>query len=104
MLARMAPLAVMVLLGAADAAGAGPFRQMIVNNQTVIASVNADREAFRAAVADLARFDPRVLVGLISRTRFAQIKHTLTSPPQTAAKLVHVLTDGASRTSAARSH
>lgn len=103
-LARMAPLAVMVLLGAADATGPVPFRRMIVNNQAVIASVNSDRQAFHAAVSDLARFDPRMLAGLISRARFAQIERSLTGPPQSAAKLVHVLSDESSRTRKLRQH
>ena len=103
-LARMAPLAVMVLLGASSVSGAAPFTRMIVNNQTVLGSVNADRESFRAAVADLAQFDPRVLAALISRARFAQIERSLTGPRHTAAKLVHVLSHESSRSRGVQRH
>ena len=60
-LRQMPPLGVMVVLGAPNGAGAVPFLRMIVNNQTVVGSVNADPESFRAAVEDLARFDRRAL-------------------------------------------
>jgi threonine dehydrogenase-like Zn-dependent dehydrogenase len=90
-LSQMAPLAVMVVLGATGATGAVPFLRMIVNNQTVVGSVNADRQAFAAAVADLARIEPRVLRGLIARSHFADLEGSLTGPPPAAAKRVHVV-------------
>jgi glucose 1-dehydrogenase len=90
-LQRMPPLGVMVVLGAADGAGLIPFLRMIVNNQTVVGSVNADSEAFRAAVEDLARFDRRALASLITRVRFSDLEMSLTGPPMVAPKVVHVI-------------
>jgi threonine dehydrogenase-like Zn-dependent dehydrogenase len=90
-LQQMPPLGVMVVLGAPDGAGPVPFLRMIVNNQTVLGSVNADGEAFRAAVEDLARFDRRALALLITRTRFSDLKRSLTGTPMVAPKVVHVL-------------
>jgi threonine dehydrogenase-like Zn-dependent dehydrogenase len=90
-LQRMPPLGVMVVLGAADGAGPIPFLRMIINNQTIVGSVNADGEAFRAAVEDLARFDRRALAALITRARFSDLEKSLTGPPMAAPKVVHVL-------------
>jgi threonine dehydrogenase-like Zn-dependent dehydrogenase len=90
-LEHLPPLGVLVVLGAPNGAGAVPFLRMIVNNQSVLGSVNADGEAFRAAVEDLARFDRRALAALITRTRFADLDRTLTAPPFAAPKIVHVL-------------
>ena len=86
-----APVNVMVVLGSPDGVGPIPFLRMIVNNQTVIGSVNADSESFRAAVEDLARFDRRALASLISRARFSDLQRSLNSPPIVAPKVVHVL-------------
>ncbi len=90
-LRQMPPLGVMVVLGAPDGAGPVPFLRMIVNNQTVVGSVNADLEAFHAAVEDLARFERRALAALITRTRFSDLRRTLTGAPMVAPKVVHVL-------------
>jgi threonine dehydrogenase-like Zn-dependent dehydrogenase len=90
-LEHLPPLGVLVVLGAPNGAGAVPFLRMIVNNQSIIGSVNADGEAFRAAVDDLARFDRGALAALITRARFADLDRTLTAPPFAAPKIVHVL-------------
>jgi threonine dehydrogenase-like Zn-dependent dehydrogenase len=90
-LQQMPPLGVMVVLGAPNGAGPVPFLRMIVNNQTVVGSVNADPESFRAAVEDLARFERRALAALISRTRFSDLKKSLAGNFSMAAKVVHVL-------------
>jgi threonine dehydrogenase-like Zn-dependent dehydrogenase len=90
-LQQMPPLGVMVVLGAPDGAGPVPFLRMIVNNQTVVGSVNADPESFRAAVDDLAKFDRRALAALITRARFSDLERSLTGPPMVAPKSVHVL-------------
>jgi glucose 1-dehydrogenase len=90
-LQKMPPLGVMVVLGAPDGAGPVPFLRMIVNNQTVVGSVNADADSFRAAVEDLARFDRRALAALITRARFSDLDKSLTGPPMVAPKVVHVL-------------
>ncbi len=90
-LQKMPPLGVMVVLGAPDGAGPVPFLRMIVNNQTVVGSVNASAGSFRAAVEDLARFDRRALAALITRARFSDLPKSLTGPPLMAPKVVHVL-------------
>lgn len=90
-LEQMPPLGVMVVLGAPDGAGPVPFLRMIVNNQTIVGSVNADAAAFRSAVEDLARFDRRAMAALITRTRFSDLDKSLTGPPMVAPKVVHVL-------------
>jgi len=90
-LQQMPPLGVMVVLGAPNGAGPVPFLRMIINNQTIVGSVNADSEAFRSAVEDLARFDRRALAALITRTRFSDLEKSLTGPPMVAPKVVHVL-------------
>jgi hypothetical protein len=87
----MPPLGVMVVLGAPDGAGPVPFLRMIVNNQTIVGSVNADSEAFRTAVEDLAKFDRRALAALITRARFSDLEKSLTGPPMVAPKVAHVL-------------
>jgi glucose 1-dehydrogenase len=90
-LQKMPPLGVMVVLGAPDGTGPVPFLRMIVNNQTIVGSVNADNAAFRSAVEDLARFDRRALSSLISRGRFSDLPRSLTGDPLVAPKIVHVL-------------
>jgi hypothetical protein len=64
---------------------------MIMNNQTVVGTVNAGPGSFRAAVDDLARFDRRAAAALISRARFSDLPRTLTGPALAAPKVVHVL-------------
>ncbi len=90
-LAQMPPLGVMVLLGAPDGAGPVPFLRMIVNNQTIVGSVNASGESFRTAVEDLARFDRRAVASLLTRARFSDLPDSVTGPPLVAPKVVHVL-------------
>jgi threonine dehydrogenase-like Zn-dependent dehydrogenase len=90
-LEQMPPLGVMVVLGAPDGAGKVPFLRMIINNQTIVGSVNADSAAFRGAVEDLARFDRRALASLITRTRFSDLKKSLTDSFSLAPKVVHVV-------------
>jgi len=90
-LGQMPPLGVMMVLGAKDTEGPVPLLRMIMNNQTVIGTVNAGPESFRAAVEDLARFDRRAAAALISRARFTDLPRSLTGQATAAAKLVHVL-------------
>ena len=90
-LGALAPLGVMVVLGALSARGEFPFMDLIVGNRTLLGSVNAGPDAFRRAVEDLARFDKRVLERLVSRRRFTGELDALFDPPAGAAKLVHVL-------------
>ena len=92
-LQHMPPLGVMVVLGAPNGKGAVPFLRMIVNNQTVVGSVESPDVAkrFALAVEDLARFDRRALAALITRARFSDLKKSLTGNFSVAPKVVHVL-------------
>lgn len=90
-LEQMPPLGVMVVLGAGNGAGPVPFLRMIINNQTIVGSVNADAESFRIGVEDLARFDRRALSALITRARFSDLERSLMGTSPAAPKVVHVL-------------
>lgn len=87
----LAPNGVCAILGARDAQVEMPFRAMILENQTVFGSVNADRAAWEAAVADLARTDRGLLEAFIERRRFSDLPRSLTETAHQAAKLVHIL-------------
>jgi|YNPMSStandDraft_1061717.scaffolds.fasta_scaffold01003_10 threonine dehydrogenase-like Zn-dependent dehydrogenase len=92
-LERLAPLGVAVILGADDAFGRFPFRQLIVGNRSLIGSVNAGPGAFAAAVEDLGRLDRRILDRLLLRLRFADAARSILGPPGDAPKRVHVVAD-----------
>ncbi|MCL4794669.1 MAG: alcohol dehydrogenase catalytic domain-containing protein [Bryobacteraceae bacterium] len=63
----LAPLGVMVLIGAADFDVRFPGFRTVMENQTVTGVVNASPEHFATAVSDLARFDRGVLQAMIHR-------------------------------------
>jgi threonine dehydrogenase-like Zn-dependent dehydrogenase len=87
----LAPMGVLVLLGAKNAAGEMPFFQMIIHNQSVIGSVNSSPHAFELAIQDLARMERRWLTALIQREAFSSFADTILGEPRAAAKLVHVI-------------
>jgi threonine dehydrogenase-like Zn-dependent dehydrogenase len=89
----MAPLGVMIVLGAADVQGIMPFAQMVMENQTVAGSVNASPQAWRDAVSDLDRMPREILRRLIHRVPARAFRESLLWPPRSAAapKIVHVL-------------
>jgi len=82
---------VMVILGAPNATAAFPYRDLIVRNQSLIGSVNASMESFEQALADLARFDRRVLDAMIHRVRFDDFERSLLGPLGPYPKIVHML-------------
>jgi hypothetical protein len=90
---RLAPLGVCVVLGAANAAGEFPFRDLITHNRTVFGSVNASPAAFRAAVGDLGQFDRRIVGRLIHRAGFGEFEQSILKPPGVHPKVVHVIAD-----------
>jgi threonine dehydrogenase-like Zn-dependent dehydrogenase len=53
----LGPLGVAAILSAPEGEGSVSFHRMVLGNQRVFGSVNANRDAFAAAVEDLARFD-----------------------------------------------
>jgi threonine dehydrogenase-like Zn-dependent dehydrogenase len=87
----LAPLGVLVVLGALSASGDFPFMDLIIGNRTVLGSVNAGPDAFRSAVADLRRFDAALVAPLVERRPFTGSLDGLLEAPARAAKLVHVL-------------
>jgi threonine dehydrogenase-like Zn-dependent dehydrogenase len=71
--------------GAPDVDGGALMRSVVLGNQVLLGSVNAGRDAYEAAVADLGRFVdrwPDVVRGLITnRVAIADAPAALTSPP-----------------------
>lgn len=76
-LAALAPLGVMIVLGAAVSEREFPLLDLIVNNQIVAGVVNAGPEHFRRAVADLPKFPRAVLDAMIRRDDFAGWRRSL---------------------------
>lgn len=87
----LAPNGVCAILGARDARVEMPFRSMILENQTVFGSVNADRASWEIAVEDLARTDRGLLETFVERRRFDDLPRSLSETAHQAAKLVHIL-------------
>ncbi len=87
----LGPCGAMVLLGAQKAYGEMPFIQMILQNQTLLGSVNAGPEHFAAAIAGMRRMDKGLLARLIERRRFADAPSTILSPAGKVSKVVHVI-------------
>ena len=82
---------VLVTLGAPNAAAAFPYRDLIVKNQALVGSVNASSESFESGLADLARFDRRVLNAMIHRVKFDHFEQSLLGPLGPYPKIVHML-------------
>ncbi|MCW5977423.1 MAG: alcohol dehydrogenase catalytic domain-containing protein [Bryobacteraceae bacterium] len=89
----LAPLGVMVVLGADNAYGEIPFRDLIVHNRTVFGSVNASPKAFVNAASDLGHFDKEILGRLIHRLPFGSFHESILGPPGRYSKLTHVIWD-----------
>ncbi len=85
---------VFVLLGARRAEGSIRFIDMIVGNQTIVGSVNASRESFDTALADLKSLGPPALSGMIRRFGFDEYRQTLLGEPGAEPKYVHVISEG----------
>lgn len=77
-LAALAPLGVMIVLGAARLEHEFPLLDLIVNNQTVAGVVNAGPEHFRLAAEHIARFPQGALDGLIRREPFGAWRRSFT--------------------------
>lgn len=92
-LERLAPNGVLGLLGARDGQGTVRWLEMIRNNQTVVGSVNAALAHFKRGVKTLSMLERRTLNRLVTRTSRSNLVHTFASPPTTAIKIAHVLTE-----------
>ncbi len=91
-LRALGPAGVFVTLGAGQAEGTLSFIDLIVGNQTIVGSVNANRDSFAAAVADLDTLPASALNAMIRRFPFGEYRRTLFDrPPGTEPKFVHVL-------------
>jgi glucose 1-dehydrogenase len=89
-LSALAPLGVMIVLGAKSATDL-PLLDMIVNNQVVAGSVNASPEAFDQAVADLRHLPRAVLQSMIRREGFSGWPVSIQGSQQEQPKVVHVI-------------
>ncbi len=87
----LAPLGVLVLIGAADFDVRFPGIRTVLENQTVTGVVNASAEHFAAAVADLGRFDREALRSMIHRRDLSDWAGALAGEGAAAAKQVLVV-------------
>lgn len=90
-LGALAPLGVMIILGAHSTAAAPSFFDLIVGNQVIAGSVNASPEALAAAARDIGHLPRELTSHLIERTRFGEFERTLAGPPLHVPKVVHVV-------------
>jgi threonine dehydrogenase-like Zn-dependent dehydrogenase len=89
-LASLAPLGVMVVLGAAETARF-PLLQLIVQNQIIAGSVNTSPEAAARAALRLAELDPEVPRAMITRAKFEDFEQSILGPQVGAPKTVHMM-------------
>lgn len=87
----LAPLGVMVVLGARNETVAMPFLDLIVGNQVVAGSVNAGPEHFERAIARLGQMEPGWLTPLLERRGLDRAVEGLLGPAGEAIKVVHRL-------------
>lgn len=90
-LSRLAPAGIFVTLGAQQGEGTISFIDLIVGNQTIIGSVNASRDSFEAALAELDVLPASALKAMIRRFDFGDYRQTLFGHPGAEAKFVHVI-------------
>ncbi len=87
----LAPAGIFVALGARKTEGPISFIDLIVGNQTIIGSVNSNRESFEAAVRDLENLPGEALSAMIRRFAFDDYPRTLTDHAGIEPKFVHVI-------------
>lgn len=88
-MAALAPLGVLIVLGAFSTTGPASFRELIMGNQIVAGSVNSSPESFAQAALDLERLPRDLTSRLIERTGFREYRRTLAGPPLHIPKVVH---------------
>lgn len=91
-IAAMAPLGVLIVLGALRTEGSLPLLDLIVGNQIIAGSVNASPESFTAAVADLPRLPRGLLKKMIQYRSFEEYRSSFTGAPEQYPKIVHRIT------------
>ena len=87
----LGPAGVFVTLGAQDVEGRFSFIDLIVGNQSIVGSVNANRESFATALADLDALGALVLEPMLRRFAFGDYRQTLFGQPGPEPKYVHVI-------------
>ena len=88
----LAPLGVLIILGAKETSQRVRLLDLIVGNRIVAGSVNASPAAFEHAVKDLALLPSTLIAKLIERTAFESYRQTIGGPSPDAPKVVHVIT------------
>jgi threonine dehydrogenase-like Zn-dependent dehydrogenase len=82
---------VFVTLGAQSAEGRFSFDNLVIGNQTIVGSVNANPASFQAALADLAAIPAPALNAMIRRFDFADYRRTIFEHPGPEPKYVHMV-------------
>lgn len=89
----LAPNGVAIILGAFNREGLFPFRDLLLNNQRVIGSVNSSPTDFRSAATALERLPKDLLERMIERVERSAYPRTLLGSPMSRPKTVHVLAE-----------
>jgi threonine dehydrogenase-like Zn-dependent dehydrogenase len=87
---HLGQMGVLVVLGAKQGTVDFPFLQMIIKNQAVLGSVNASPDSARAAVEDIATFDPEILAAMIVRVPFTAYRESILGAPADRPKIIHM--------------
>jgi threonine dehydrogenase-like Zn-dependent dehydrogenase len=87
----LGPAGVFLVLGAKYAEGRVAFVDLLVGNQTIIGSVNANAASFAAALQDLQALPSSALNAMIQRFDFGDYRRTLFEQPGPEPKYVHVI-------------
>ena len=85
----LAPLGVLILLGALEWKSTASLWRLIGGNQIIAGCVNASPSAFRQAVEDLPLMAADVLRSMIERRGFADFRQSFLGPGSAAPKIVH---------------
>jgi threonine dehydrogenase-like Zn-dependent dehydrogenase len=90
---RLEPNGVLAVLGARQGHGPMPWHRMILNNLTVLGSVNASLNHFKRAVKTIGMLERRALNGIIARAPRSAFLDSVRSPQMGEIKTVHVLAE-----------
>jgi glucose 1-dehydrogenase len=89
-LSALAPLGVLVILGANSSGAELPLIDLIVGNQVIVGSVNAGPEAFTSAASDLPLLPRELLSEMVQYRSFSDYRSSFTGEPGGAPKVVHI--------------
>jgi threonine dehydrogenase-like Zn-dependent dehydrogenase len=87
----LAPMGVLVILGANESAEPLPLIDLIVGNRVVAGSVNASPAAFASAAHDLPLLPRELLTGMVQYRGFNEYRASFLGDPVGAPKIVHIL-------------